>query len=155
MKKFKRLLRVGLLITVCFILAGCGKVKETDKLVCYKAQDSIQGVDAKLIATVGYNEEKVVTYSIKWLYRYDGRIIKESEIKELVETRKKGFKDKFGGSSNISIVDKKVKDDEYSVTMTVNYAKMSQADRDKHGFNFPDGKEKTKQDFINNGYICE
>ena len=155
MRKFKRFIGFSLLILSCFILVGCGKVKVTDKLVCYKAQDSIQGVSAKEIATVGYDGDRVVTYSIKWLYKYDGRIITEGEIKDLVETRKKGFKNKFGNSSNINIVDKKVTDDEYSITMTINYSKMSESEREKFGFNFPDGKEKSKQDFINSGFICE
>lgn len=156
MRKTKRVIGLLLLLISCFCLMSCGNNnKDIVKLTCYKTTDSNNGIDTRIITTIGYKNDNVNDYNLKWLIKYDEAKYNENEILNLVENTTNNYKNTYGGSSNVKISNTKVTGGEYAVNVEINYAKMSKADREKYGFNFPDGIDKTRQDFITSGYKCD
>ncbi len=157
MRKFKRIFGFCLLLFCCLCIMSCGKEKEIElaKLTCYKSIASNNGIDTKLVTTVGYDGDEVKTYMLKWLIKYDESKFNEKDILDLVEDTTENYKTNYGGSSHVKISNTKITAGEYGVIVDINYGKMPKKEREQYGFNFTDDYTKTKNSFVNAGYICD
>jgi hypothetical protein len=155
MKRFKRIIGFCLLFFSLFCLISCESNKETLKLNCSKLLTDKEGLTTYMTSTSEYEGDTIVKVSIKWTAKYDKTKYTEDEIMTLSNDTAESYKKEYGDSKNIKISSGKVDDGEYGVIIMVDYENLTQEEKDKYGFNFPDGLEKSKSDFEASGYTCK
>ena len=155
MKKIKRIVGFCLLLFCCFCLISCGSEKEGPKLICTKQLMDSDGLVTYMTTVVNYEKDIIDKVTLKWLVRYDINEYSEDEIQTLVNDTVNSYKNTYGNNTNIIINSTKGESNEYYVTISVNYSKLSKSDRVAYGFDFPDGLEKSRKDFEEAGYTCK
>ena len=150
MKSIKRVL---LLIICCSFLISCD-VKRSS-LVCSIDKSTKEGITEKMSTTVEYANKKVDKVNFVYLLNYDLDMYKEDEIVSLTNSIKEEYEKTYGDNKNISISSSRNGNKEFSISVAVNYSKLTTEEREKYGLSFPDGIEKSKSDFEADGYTCE
>lgn len=154
MKKFKRIIGFCLLLFGCFCLMSCGS-NATTKLSCNKEISKKDGMETKMVTDMTYKGDKIIKVNVKWSLHYDNAIYTEKEMKTLVDDTANSYRKVYGSNDNIKITTVKDDNSNYSVNILIYYDKLTKDEKEYYRFNFPDGLDKSKEDFESEGYTCK
>ncbi len=154
MKKFKRIIGFSLLLFCCMCLISCSG-SGTSKLSCSKEISSKEGMQTKMVTDITYKGDNITKVNVKWSLHYDSAMYTEKEMKTLVDDTAKSYRNVYGNNNNIKI--STIKDDgsNYSVNILIFYDKLTKDEKEYYRFNFPDGLDRSKEDFEGEGYSCK
>jgi len=145
--------RVLLLLLCSVFLISCDVKRDT--LECYIDKSSKDGILEKMNTIVEYANKKVEKVTFVYTLTYDLEKYKEEEIVNLTNSIKAEYEKNYSGNDNISISSNRNDNSEFEIAVAINYGKLSQEDKEKYGLSFPDGIEKSRNDFEEDGYTCK
>ncbi len=149
----KSVRRILLLIICCSFLISCDVKRNT--LECSIDKSSKEGITEQMSTTVEYANKKVDKVTFVYSLTYDLEKYKEEEIINLTNSIKEEYEKTYKDNGNISISSKRNGNRTFEIAVAINYGKLTNEEKEKYGLSFPDGIEKSRNDFEAEGYTCK